>query len=63
MKIRTKVYLCRFGTEYHVVRAASIAEANREAREAGGYVLREAYANEWYEGKGGINYSGDLVGS
>jgi len=63
MKIKTKVYLCRLGTEYYVVRAESHAHANRQASKMGGYVLREAYANEWYEDKDGINYSGDLVAS
>jgi len=61
MKIKTKVYLCRLGTEYHVIRAESLIQANRQAREIGGYVLREAYANEWYEDKDGLNYAGELV--
>lgn len=60
MNIKTKVYLCRLGTEYHVLRAESYAQANRQAIEMGGYVIREAYANEWYEDEDGINYSGDL---
>ena len=63
MQIKTKVYLCRLGTEYHVLRAESLIQANRQAREMGGYLLREAYANEWYEDEDGINYSGDLVAS
>ena len=63
MQIKTKVYLCRLGTEYHVLRAESLIHANRQAREMGGYVIREAYANEWYEDEDGINYSGDLVAS
>jgi hypothetical protein len=63
MQIKTKVYLCRLGTEYHVLRAESLIQANRQAREMGGYVIREAYANEWYEDEDGINYSGDLVAS
>ena len=63
MQIKTKVYLCRLGIEYHVLRAESLAQANRQAREMGGYVIREAYANEWYEDEDGINYSGDLVAS
>jgi len=58
---KTKVYLCRLGTEYHVIRAESLIQANRQAREIGGYVLREAYANEWYEDKDGLNYAGELV--
>jgi len=61
MKIKTKVYLCRLGTEYHVIRAESLIQANRQAREIGGYVLRETYANEWYEDKDGLNYAGELV--
>lgn len=61
MKIKTKVYLCRLGTEYHVIRAESLIQANKQAREIGGYVLREAYANEWYEDKDGLNYAGELV--
>ena len=60
MNMKSKVYLCRLGTEYHVLRADSYAQANRWAIEMGGYVIREAYANEWYEDKDGINYSGDL---
>ena len=63
MQIKTKVYLCRLGTEDHVLRAESLIQANRQAREMGGYVIREAYANEWYEDEDGINYSGDLVAS
>ena len=63
MQIKTKVYLCRLGTEYHILRAESLIQANRQAREMGGYVIREAYANEWYEDEDGINYSGDLVAS
>ena len=63
MQIKTKVYLCRLGTEYHVLRAESLIQANSQAREMGGYVIREAYANEWYEDEDGINYSGDLVAS
>ena len=63
MQIKTKVYLCRLGTEYHVLRAESLIQANRQVREMGGYVIREAYANEWYEDEDGINYSGDLVAS
>ena len=63
MQIKTKVYLCMLGLEYHVLRAESLIQANRQAREMGGYVIREAYANEWYEDEDGINYSGDLVAS
>lgn len=63
MHIKTKVYLCRLGIEYHVLRAESLIQANRQASEMGGYVIREAYANEWYEDEDGINYSGDLVAS
>jgi hypothetical protein len=46
MNIKTKVYLCRLGTEYHVLKAGYYAQANRRAIEKGGYVIREAYANE-----------------
>ena len=63
MKIKTKVYLCIMGTTYHVIRAESFMQANKLAYNMGGYAIREAYANEWYEDKDGINYSGDLVAS
>jgi len=51
------------GTTYHVIRAESFMQANKLAYNMGGYAIREAYANEWYEDKDGINYSGDLVAS
>ena len=37
MNIKTKVYLCRLGTEYHVLKAGYYAQANRRAIEKGGY--------------------------
>ena len=63
MEIKTNVYLCMLGTEYHVLRAESFNQAESQANKMGGFALRRAYANEWYEDEDGINYSGDLVAS
>lgn len=60
MEIKTKVYICLIRAEYHVVRAESLIQADKQAKEMGGYALREAYYDEWYEDEDGINYSGDL---
>ena len=51
------------GTEYHVLRAESFNQADSQANKMGGFALRRAYDNEWYEDEDGINYSGDLVAS
>ena len=55
----TNVYLCLLRGEYNVIRARSLEEASIEANEMGGFTLRRAFDNEWYEDEDGINYMGD----
>ena len=59
MENMTNVYLCLLKGEYNVIRARSLEEASIEANEMGGFTLRRAFDNEWYEDEDGINYMGD----